>query len=117
MPKVDKPTTPDLENQLELFGSSRTRYEHADSIRNDGRETLARASPQDGARTGGQRTVAGDVAGSRTQDEGRNGRVAHPVDQTGFDAATGPRPRLGNGAGGIHPAARRDLAVGHQADD
>ncbi len=39
------------------------------------------------------------------------------VHQAGIDAATGPRPRLGNGAGGIHPApGGRDLAVGHQDD-
>ena len=78
-----------------------------DSIRTDGRETLARTLPQNGARTGGEGTVASDVAGGRREDEGRNARTDATVQEAGNDAAAGPRPRLGNGAGGIHPAARR----------
>ena len=117
MPAVDKPAAPGLENQLELFSPNRLRYEHTDTIRNDGRETLARTPPQNGARTGGQRAVAGNAAGGGTENEGRNGRVADQVHPAGIDAATGTRPRLGNGAGGIHPASGgRNLAIGHQDD-
>src|SRR6202142_2234476 len=117
MPTVDKPAAPGLENQLELFSPNRLRYEHTDTIRNDGRETLARTPPQNGERTGGQRPVAGNAAGGGTENEGRNGRVADQVHPAGIDAATGARPRLGNGAGGIHPApGGRNLAIGHQDD-
>src|SRR5665213_374227 len=108
MPKVDKKATADIDNQLELFGSNRTYHEHADPIRTNGRETLARTLPETGARPGGERTVAHDVAGGRGEDQGRDDRVDAAVHQTGADSAAGARPRLGNGAGGIHPAAARN---------
>src|SRR5208283_3351716 len=106
-----------LDDQLDLFSNQRPPYESIDAIRPAGRETLARTLPEPGARTGDQGTVARDVAGGRGEDEGRDDRTDATVQKTGADRAAGARPGLGNGAGELHPAARRDVAVGHQADD
>ena len=105
-----------LDDQLDLFSNQRPTYETIDPIRTNGRETLARTLPETGARTGGEGTVAPDAAGGRGEDEGRNDRTDATVQKAGDDGAAGARPRLGNGAGELHPAAARDLAVGHQAN-
>ena len=104
MPKVDKTTKAGLENQLDLFSFNR-RYEHIDPIRTAGRETLARTLPENGAEFGGPGATARDVAGSRGKDERRDDRADAAVQESGIDGAAGPRPRLGNGAGRIHPPA------------
>src|ERR1700733_14467113 len=106
-----------LDDQLDLFSNQRPTYESVDTIRPPGRETLARTLPKNGERTGGEGTVARDVAGGRGEDEGRNDRPDATVQKTGVDRAAGTRPGVGNGAVKLHPAARRDLADGHQADD
>src|SRR5208283_2291741 len=105
-----------LDDQLDLFSNQRPPYESIDAIRPAGRETLARTLPEPGARTGGQGTVARDLAGGRGEDEGRDDRTDATVRNPGTNGTTSTRPGLGNGAGELHPAgARRDLAVGHQA--
>jgi SAM-dependent methyltransferase len=116
MPKVDKTARGGLENQLELFGLN-GRYEHVDSIRIDGGETLARTPSQNGARTGSHGPASDDAGRGGTENEGRNGRIADPIHPGGIDAATGARPRLGNGAGGIHSSAARELTSGDQQKD
>jgi SAM-dependent methyltransferase len=103
-----------VDDQLDLFSNQRLAHEIIDPIRTDGRETLARTLPENGARPGGEGTVAPDVAGGRGEDEGRNDRTDATVQKTGADGAAGARPRLGNGAGELHPAPTRDLAIGHQ---
>jgi len=66
------------ERQLDLFGAKGTTHDNTiDTIRTDGRETLAGALPQDGARTGGLGTPASDAPGSGGEDQGRNAGVAH----------------------------------------
>src|ERR1022692_1663609 len=104
-------------DQLDLFSNQRPTYESIDTIRPDGPETLARTLPEPSARIGGEGTVARDVAGGRGEDEGRDDRTDATIQKTGADGATGARPGLGNGAGELHPAARRSLADGHTVDD
>src|SRR5580658_1658979 len=100
--------------QLDLFSTRRPTYDNADPIRPDGRETLARTPPADGARLGTESAPAPDAAGGGGKDEGRNGRAADGFDAAGINGAAGADPGLGNGAGEIHPApARRVLADGH----
>src|SRR5665213_1494551 len=107
MPKVDN-TALDLENQLELFSPNRTRYEHTDSIRQTGGETLARTPSPNGARTGGQRPTANDAARSGTQDQRRNGHAANATDEAGQNGRAGAPSGLGDRARALHPAAGRN---------
>ena len=116
MPKVDKKAKGALDNQLDLFGSNRIRYEQVDSIRTNGRETLAGKLPEARVRFGGEGAVAPDVARSRGEDQGRDARIDATVQEAGIDAATGARPSLGNGAGGIHLDSAGDIAAGHEAE-
>src|ERR1700722_6152700 len=94
-----------LDDQLDLFANQRLNNEAIDPIRQTGRETLARTSSQNGARTGTEGTPAPDASRSRGKDEGQNGHVAPRIDEAGQNGATGQRPGLGNGAGKIHSAA------------
>src|SRR5277367_550990 len=101
--------------QLDLFSTQRPKYDNVDTIRPDGRETLARTSSEDGARFGTERTPAPDASGGGGKDEGRNGRAADGFDAAGINGTAGADASVGNGAGEIHPApARRVLADGHR---
>src|SRR6266511_3592126 len=104
------------DDQLELFAPNGTAHERTDSIRKDGRETLAGALPEDGARTGSEGTASPDAARSRGKDEGRDGHATNGVDAAGVDGRSGPSPGMGDGAREIHPAPARVLgpAVGHK---
>src|SRR6266511_5290096 len=105
------------DDQLELFAPNGAAHERTDSIRNDGRETLARTLPEDGARIGGEGAAASDAARSRGEDKGRDGHAANGVDAAGVDDRSGPSPGMGDGAREIHPAPARVLgpAVGGPA--
>src|SRR5580658_4082029 len=101
--------------QLDLFSTQRPKYDNADPIRPDGRETLARTPSEDGARLGTERTPAPDAVGGGGKDEGRNDLAADGFDAAGINGAAGADAGVGNGAGEIHPpATRRVLADGHR---
>src|SRR2546429_7665367 len=105
----------DSDEQLDLFTSQRPTHDTVDAIRPNGRETLARALPRVGARTGTERIIAPDAPGSGGANQGRDGEPANRTDEAGQDGPTGTRPGLGDGSREIHPApTRRDLAVGHK---
>src|SRR4051812_28981139 len=104
----------DLDRQLDLFAARTPTHETADPIRTDGRETLARALPEDGARPGAEGSASPDASGSGGKDEGRNGHASDAVDATGINGATSARPGLGDGAGEIHSSAARRIARRHQ---
>src|ERR1022692_3187621 len=106
----------DLDQQLDLFKERRPTHDSVDAIRPDGRETLARTPPEDGARTGTNGAPASDAPGRGGENEGRNGHAQNGVDAAGINGATSSRPGLGNGEGEIHPAPARALAGGHHAD-
>src|ERR1700677_1791564 len=93
-----------LDDQLDLFSNDRPTYETIDSIRTDGRETLARASSPNGEETGSQRPTANHAGRGGGKDEGRNGHTADAIHPAGVDSSIGARSRVGNGAGTIHPA-------------
>src|SRR5690348_10410015 len=93
----------DLDRQLDLFAGRNPTHETADPIRTDGRETLARALPEDGARTGAEGSASPDASGGGGKDEGRNGHSADSIDAAGINGATSARPGLGDGAREIHP--------------
>src|SRR5208283_287803 len=98
---------PETDGQLDLFASPRPTHETIDPIRPNGRDTLAGALPEDGARTGAQGPPPPDAAGGRGQDEGGDGDAPGPADEAGSDTTASPRSGLGNGAGEVHPAAAR----------
>lgn len=106
----------DIDNQLDLFTfQPRPTNGNADTIRSDGRETLARTLPEDGSRVGSEGTAATDVAGSRGEDEGRNGHAPNSTDAAGIDGGSGQPPGVGNGSREIHfPPSRDVLADSHQ---
>src|SRR5688572_19940764 len=113
--KRSKPKTNDT--QLDLFAYARNDTDHADAVRNDGRETLARVSSENGEGIGTERPSAGDVVGSREQDSGGTLDAAPPVDKaTRSNRATGARSGLGNGEGEIHLSAPRIAVNGHQRE-
>src|SRR5437899_3165985 len=95
------------DTQLELFARKGTDYEYADSIRPDGRETLAGVPAQDGRGTGSAGKAAGDAVRSPGEDQGRDDGSPNAIDQAGIDAATSPRPGLGDGQGTVHSSPTR----------
>src|SRR6266704_6498845 len=99
----------DSDEQLDLFTSQRPTHDTVDAIRPNGRETLARTLPRDGARTGAERIVAPDAPGSGGEDQRRAGELANRTDEAGQDGPTGARPGLGDGSREIHPAAAGEL--------
>src|SRR5580704_7282241 len=102
--------------QLDLFSTQRPTHDTIDPIRPDGRETLARTSSEDGARTRTNGTPAPDASGGGGEDEGRNGHPADGVDEAGKNGATSPDASVGNGEGKIHPATARRIAKRHQEE-
>src|SRR5437667_11442706 len=102
----------DSDEQLDLFTSQRPTHDTVDAIRPNGRETLARALPRDGARTGAEGIAAPDAPGSGAEDQRRDGEPANRADEAGQDSPTGARPGLGDGSREIHPAPARVLADG-----
>src|SRR5438046_10290837 len=93
------------DTQLDLFSFSRGNYDNPDSVWDDGRKTLARTLPEPGAGTGSQGNSAADAPGGRGEDQGRDVRPDHAVDEAGSDRATGPRPGMGDRARTLHPPA------------
>src|SRR5436309_3254996 len=93
--------------QQELFARKGTDYEYTDSIRPDGRETLAGVPAQDGRGTGSARQVAGDAVRGPGKDQRRDDGSPTAIDEAGIDAATGPRPGLGDGQGTLHSSPGR----------
>src|SRR5271169_4151320 len=111
-----RPNQQDFDQQLDLFSTRRPTHDTTDTIRPDGRETLARTPSENGARTGAEGASAPDAPRSGGKDEGRNGHAANGVDaETKINGSTGADAGVGNGAGEIHPPApRRVLADGHR---
>src|ERR1700676_1931346 len=107
---------PSSDAQLDLFSTQRPTHDTVDTIRPDGRETLARTPSEDGARTGTDGTPAPDAPGSGGKDEGRNGHAANGVDAAGINGAASPDAGLGNGEGKIRPAPARRIAKRHQEE-
>src|SRR5579883_1296236 len=109
-------TNSDSDAQLDLFSTQRPIHDTVDTIRPDGRETLARTPSEDGARTGTNGTPASNASGGGGKDEGRNGDASHAIDGAGINGATGTRPGLGNGEGEIHPDPTRRIVKRHQEE-
>src|SRR5208282_2696756 len=95
-------------DQLDLFGRKGNEHEHVDSIRIDGRGTLAGTLSTDGGGNGADGHAPADVAGGRAEDQGRNGRDSPATARAGTDTTSGPQPGLGNGQGEVHPPAGRE---------
>src|ERR1700676_2836413 len=95
-------------SQLDLFGQKDRVYATVDSIRPDGRETLAGTPTENGTGTGSDGPPARNAAGGPGEDRGRNGPAPPPIDETGPDGAASARPGVGNGARKIHPPPRRE---------
>src|SRR4051794_19775606 len=103
----------DLDRQLDLFAARSPTHETADPIRTDGREALARALPENDARTGAEGSASPDASGSGGKDEGRNGHAPDSIDAAGINGTTSARPGLGDGAREIHPPSSRRIAHRH----
>src|SRR2546427_7572135 len=88
----------DEQLDLDLFTSQRPTNDTVDAIRPNGRETLARALPEDGARTGAEGPASSDASGSGGEDQGRDGEFANRTHEAGQDGPTGARPGLGDGS-------------------
>jgi N12 class adenine-specific DNA methylase/predicted O-methyltransferase YrrM len=108
--KRSKPRANDA--QLDLFSYTGGNNEHPDSIRNDGRGTLAEVLPENGERSGDERQASGNVVGGGREDGGRTRHVEETVDEGGTNGATSARPSVGNGEGTIHPPVARIGANG-----
>src|SRR5258708_31058082 len=92
--KRSKPRADDT--QLDLFSYARNDTNHADAVRNDGRETLARVPPENGERLGTERTAPGDVVGSGGENSERDRRPDPARNEGWIKGKTGPRSVLGN---------------------
>src|ERR1019366_466067 len=105
------------DEQLSLFSFNQNNYDsnHTDTIRQNGGETLARIPSEHGGGNGSQRNPSGNALGGRGENGQRDARPDHEVPAAGINGATGERPGLGNGAGGIHsPATRSERVVRNQ---
>src|ERR1700685_4116307 len=103
--------------QLNLFSFKQNNYDsnHTDPIRQNGGEALARIPSEHGRGNGSQGHPSGNALGGRGANGQRDARPDHEVSEAGINGATGERPGLGNGAGGIHsPAARSERIVRNQ---
>ena len=69
-------------DQLDLFGRDGKKHDHVDSIRIDGRGTLAGAPATDGGGNGADGHAPANVAGGRGEDQGRDDRTDAAVHQT-----------------------------------
>src|ERR1700741_1874127 len=87
------------DNQLDLFVYATSSANPTDTVRHDGRETLAGISSHNGQGNGSQRDSARDVVGRGGEDEGRNVRFDHAIHAGGINGATSARPGLGAGPG------------------
>src|SRR5688572_3203444 len=101
--------TSDSDQQLDLFSISRSTYDTADSVRPNGRETLARISSEHGSRAGKEGIASPNALGSGREDEGRNGEPAHRVDEARPDRGPGVPAGVGDRPGEIHPAPARRI--------
>src|SRR5687768_9475648 len=112
--KRSKPRADDT--QLDLFSYARNDTNLADAIRNDGRETLARVSSENGERFGTERAAPGDVVGGGGENGERDVRPDAERNEGRINGTTSPRPILGNGEGEIHPPAARVAVNGHHRE-
>src|SRR2546425_1137322 len=103
--KRSKPRADDT--QLNLFAYARNDTNQADSVRNDGRETLARVPSENGERFGTERAAPRDVVGGGGENGELDVRPDAERNEGRINSATGPRSVLGNGEGEIHPPATR----------
>ncbi|MGA3008525.1 MAG: hypothetical protein ABSE59_11610 [Opitutaceae bacterium] len=106
--KRSKPKNNDNQLDLDLFAYAGHNADHADPIRDDGRETLAAVPAQNGQGTGIAQTTSSDALGSGGKNRG--GIVVPPAssDETGNDGATSARSSLGIGAEKIHLTVARN---------
>ena len=122
--KRSKPRIDD--GQLNLF-SNYGYGNSTDPIRNDGGETLARVSAENGGRNGSQRSLEGNAARSGAERQKRNVRLNHSISRTGNVSTASSQPGLGNGKGGIHtltagvtkstePRNKANYRIGDQAE-
>src|ERR1017187_1286342 len=110
-------TTPEPQLELFAFGVPLIpRYETTDTIRPDGRETLAGILPPNGRGTRSDGPTPRDAADGGGTDRNGTGPASPATDSAGSDAATSARPSLGNGAGAIHLPPARDVAVGQECN-
>ena len=79
--------------QLDLFAYAGNDTDHANPVRDDGRETLARVFSENGERIGTLRPTSGDAIRSGGQNSKGGLDVAPAVNEaTGINGATGARP-------------------------
>src|SRR5439155_17723962 len=95
---------------------NRAVYERTDSIRIDGRKTLAGTLPETGAGAGDPGPAPPDASRSGGEDQGRDVGAAASTDAPRADRAASPRPGVGDGAGEVHSPATRRIAARHQEE-
>src|SRR4051794_3423766 len=112
--KRSNPKTDDT--QLDLFSYARNDTNHADSVRNDGRETLAGVSSENGERVGTERPAPGDVVGGGGENRERDVRPDAERNEGRINGTASTRSVVGNGEGEIHPPAYRVAVNGHHQE-
>src|SRR4051812_24032882 len=99
----------DSDQQLDLFSYQRPTHDTVDTIRPNGRETLARIPSENGPRTGSEGTASPDASRSGREDEGGNGEPAHRADEAGSHSGSSSPPGVGDGPREIHPPPARKV--------
>jgi N12 class adenine-specific DNA methylase len=103
------------DDQLNLFDFARNREQTnlPDTIRANGRTTLAGVSVEDGSETGGKGHLNGGSVRGPGENHRRNGSTDPEIGNgTEIDSTAGARPRLGDNSGKIH-----SLAAGRESLD
>src|SRR5581483_4541989 len=96
------------DDQLNLFDFARSREQAnlSDSIRTNGRTTLAGVSAEDGSETGDEGHANGSSIRGAGKNHRRNGSADAEIGNgTEIDSATGTRSRLGDDSRKIHSLA------------
>lgn len=92
-------------DQLDLFSYAPRHANLSDSIRNDGREALARAPSEAGSGVGGEGATSGSALGGGREDEGRPLRRDVRAAEAGLQSSASPRHGLGDRAGKVYPTS------------
>ena len=100
-----KTKKPNQADQLDLFSYASPHANLSDSIRNDGRETLAGAPAPAGSGTRSEGSASGSSVSGGREDERRPLRYDVRPAKAGLQSPAGPRHGLGDRAGKVYPAS------------
>src|SRR5262245_43982934 len=99
--------------QLDLFSYIGADNDRSNSIRSDGRKTLARVLPESGEGSRSQGDPPPDASGGGGENKGRDGLIDRVASQTWDDTSTSARSSLGNDSAKVYLSSPRTIVEIH----